>query len=153
MKRRRRARELALMMLYQIDVSGAETEQAIGRFFTSFDRDEPLDPPPPFAGPGSRPEPIPPEVREYATVLVRGVGRNLEALDASIQAVSAHWRLDRMARVDRNILRLGAFELLHLGAEVPRNVVINEAVEIAKSFSTAESGAFINGILDRLGTR
>ena len=149
---RRTARENALMVLYQIDVSGADAAMALERFYDAFATGEDLDPPPPFAPREGEPPPvITPEVREYATALVHGVTRNLEAIDEAIQTVSAHWRLERMARVDRNILRLGAFELMFLGDDVPRKVAINEAIEIAKRYGTHESSAFINGILDRVG--
>lgn len=148
---RRKARELALMILYQIDVADAHADIAIDRFFAAFGGDQDLDPPPPYL-PASGEPPAPPseEARAYASTLVRGVAHNQEAIDDRIREVSSHWRLDRMARVDRNILRLGTFELAYQADEVPRKVVINEAVEIAKSFSTAESSAFINGVLDRV---
>lgn len=155
---RRRARECALMILYQIDLSGTPADRAIERFFESFASGDPLDPPPPFVverGEGEvsgddlgRPDE---EVRGYAELLVRGVSDKRETLDEIIQKVSLHWRLDRMAHVDRNILRLGAYEITELEHDVPRKVAINEAVEIAKRFGTAESSAFINGILDRIG--
>lgn len=151
---RRQAREVALMILYQLDVGNMNADTGLERFFDSFGGEEPLDPPPPFlAARGDKPAPLPPSSREYAEKLVRGVSANLEAIDAAIQKVSSHWRLDRMARVDRNVLRIGAFEILHQGEEVPRKVAINEAVEIAKRFGTAESSAFVNGILDRIGTK
>ncbi len=151
MGNRRRAREAALMMLYQIDVSRFETELAIERFLASFDGGEMLlDPPPSYLGPGEAPTALSADAREYAGLLERGVQHDLEAIDARIQAVSSHWRLDRMARVDRNILRLGTFELVHRADDVPRKVAINEAIELAKTFGTAESSAFVNGILDRV---
>lgn len=140
------------MILYQVDTSWNEPDRALARFFSAFDTGEDLDPPPPFLASeaADTATPISPEAREYATILVTGVCHHREAIDATIRGVSSHWRLERMARVDRNILRLGAFELTFLKDQVPRKVVINEAVEIAKTFSTAESGAFINGILDRI---
>lgn len=148
---RRQARELALKLLYQIDVAKVPVDTAITRFFQAFDAGEPLDPPPAFTGEAGQPEVWPEAVRAYAEQIVRGVVSNQATIDEEIQAVSAHWRLERMARVDRNLLRLGAFELLHTGDEVPRKVVINEAVEIAKIYGTQESPAFVNGVLDRVG--
>lgn len=144
------------MMLYQIDLSGTSLDRAIERFWASFGAGEPLDPPPPFVserGEGDDEDRLLPdeEVRGYAELLVRGVTEKREQLDDVIQKVSIHWRLDRMAHVDRNLLRLGAYELTELDHEVPRKVAINEAVEVAKRFGTAESSAFINGILDRIG--
>lgn len=153
---RRTARECALMILYEIDLSGMPAEVAIERFWATYGRGEALDPPPPFegqrGGEGGEPlGPIDPEVVGYAEVLVKGVTEGRAAIDELIQKVSLHWRLDRMAHVDRNVLRIGALELTTLAREVPRKVAINEAVEIAKRFGTAESSAFINGILDRIG--
>ncbi len=87
--------------------------------------------------------------REFAEVLVRGTDQHLEQLDQDIQAVSIHWRISRMAAVDRNILRMAAFELLHID-EVPKRVTLNEAIEIAKRYGAEDSWAFINGILDKL---
>jgi N utilization substance protein B len=85
---------------------------------------------------------------------VRGTFRIRDELDAQIATTSTHWRLERMARVDRNILRIGAWELSHK-PDVPRAVVLDEAIELAKAFGTDESGAFVNGVLnavaDRLG--
>lgn len=150
---RRQAREVALMILYELDVARMPPDVALERFFGSFEGGEPLDPPPPFSDAEGveRPIRLSPTAREHAEKLVRGVFAHLDEIDAAIQRVSSHWRIDRMARVDRNLLRLGAFEILHLSEEVPRKVAINEAVEIAKRFGAAESSAFVNGILDRLG--
>jgi N utilization substance protein B len=81
--------------------------------------------------------------------LVEGVTAHQEELDALIRQYSEHWRLERMAAVDRNLLRLALYELLHQPA-IPAKVVINEAVELAKRYGSEESGSFINGILDRI---
>jgi transcription antitermination protein NusB len=151
---RRVGREHALMILYQIDVSALTAETALERFFTSFDNGEPLDPALPFAHAEKKPKQLGAreqgQARTYTATIVRGVRHHLERLDEAITKASSSWRIERMARVDRNILRAGAFELIHMAEEVPRNVVINEAIEIAKSFGTSESGAFINGILDKI---
>ena len=80
---------------------------------------------------------------------MRGIARDLEATDALIRGASKNWRLERMTRVDRNVLRLGAWELAHQ-RDVPRAVILDEAVEIAKLFGNEESGAFVNGVLDRI---
>jgi N utilization substance protein B len=80
---------------------------------------------------------------------VQGIAHAGEAVDARIRAASKNWRLERMTRVDRNILRMGAWELEHR-IEVPRAVIIDEAVELAKRYGTDESGAFVNGVLDRI---
>ena len=89
------------------------------------------------------------EVSEFATELVRGTLAEVSKLDDIIREVAQNWDLGRMATIDRNILRLAAYELLHC-ADIPPKVSINEAIELAKGYSTAESGTFVNGILDRL---
>lgn len=128
--KRTKARERAVQALYQIDVAATDLDEALSRFWKSF-------------------EPVEREVMQLAEDLVRGVARHRRELDAAIEAVSQNWRLDRMARVDRNVLRLAAFELLHQG-DVPVKVVINEAIELGKKFGSESSGAFINGVLDRV---
>ena len=94
---------------------------------------------------------IDPEAQAFARELVAAAGSHGQKIDALIGAASKNWRIDRMSRVDRNILRLGACELVAF-RDVPVKVVINEAVELAKRFGTAESPAFVNGILDRIAT-
>lgn len=90
-----------------------------------------------------------PEGREYADGLARGVANEIERVDAMIRKASVNWRLERMARVDRNILRMGAWELVH-SPDVPRAVIIDEGVELAKKFGTEDSSSFVNGVLDRI---
>lgn len=94
-------------------------------------------------------EPVAPEEIEFATELVRGVMDQRDALDTRIEAASEHWRLARMPVVDRNVLRLGTWELVQR-ADIPTSVTINEAIELAKRFGGAESRAFVNGLLDRI---
>jgi N utilization substance protein B len=156
MKARRRAREHALMILYAMEVARREPDVAVERFYEFFGGKDALDPPPSYALPDELVAAYAvgedePELRAFATTLVDGVMRHQESLDALLQSISHNWRLERMALVDRNILRLGAFELVHLTNEVPRSAAINEAVELAKAFGAAESAAFVNGILDRIG--
>jgi transcription antitermination factor NusB len=91
----------------------------------------------------------PPEVVDYAFVLVRGVRAALAEVDGLLAAAAQHWSIHRMAAVDRNVLRLGIEEFLR-HPDVPPRVVINEAIEMAKRFSTSSSGAFVNGVLDRV---
>jgi transcription antitermination protein NusB len=130
---RRHAREIALQILYQLDVQEHLTvEQASGLFWAHFDEVERGDE----------------SARTFADQLVRGVRENLVEVDALLARASRNWRLERMARVDRNLLRLAAYELKYC-ADVPAKVAINEAIEIAKRFGTAESPAFVNGVLDR----
>jgi len=124
---RRQARELALQMLYQHELTG-EPVSAIVENFEEWRRSSPA-------------------VQEFATKLVDGTLEHVEEIDGVLSRQTAHWRLDRLAAVDRNILRLALFELLHV-AGTPPAVVINEAIEIAKKFGSADSGRFVNGVLD-----
>jgi N utilization substance protein B len=123
------ARESALQMLYAAEVTLASADQVI----TDFWREHPGDA----------------EGRPYADELVRGVANRLDQLDELIRAASTNWRLERMARVDRNTLRIGAWELLHR-QDIPRAVILDEAVEIAKRFGSEDSQSFVNGVLDRI---
>lgn len=116
-------------MLFQLEASGLEADEVIRLFWRSFEAE--------------------PEGREYSDVAVRGIALALADIDAKISAASAHWRLERMARVDRNLLRLGTWELENR-KDVPRAVILDEAVELAKAFGTEESSAFVNGVLDRI---
>ena len=127
---RRSGREAALQMLFQLESSGVTPDQAVELFWRTF-------------------EDADPEGRPYADAVVRGVADNLEAIDKRVSAASQNWRLERMSRVDRNLLRLGTWELL-FRTDVPRAVILDEAVELAKSFGTDESSAFVNGVLDRI---
>lgn len=127
--RRTRARERALQALYQIDVAAEGIDEALGRFWKSF-------------------EPVEREVMDLAEAIVRGVAQHRRAVDDTIERVSTNWRLDRMAKVDRNVLRLAVYELLR--TDVPVKVVINEAIELGKKFGSESSGAFVNGVLDRV---
>lgn len=90
------------------------------------------------------------ETRQYATDLLKGITDKKTEIDARIQSVAQHWKMDRMAGVDRNILRLAVFEMEYFNQKIEPAVVINEAIEIAKKFSTSESAAFINGLLDQI---
>jgi N utilization substance protein B len=128
---RRSGREAALQMLFQLEASGTSSAQTIELFWRMFEAD--------------------PEGRPYADALVRGVSDNLAAVDARITAASQNWRLERMGRVDRNLLRMGTWELIG-NKDVPRAVVIDEAVELAKAYGTDESSSFVNGVLDRIAT-
>jgi transcription antitermination protein NusB len=147
---RRRSREIALQVLHVMDVSpemGADA--ALSRTFEHLvtarglveedDAFESGDLAP------ARPD------RALVEQLVRGVGARQAELDEALTRLSRNWRIERMAVVDRNIIRLALWELLH-APEVPINVVINEAIELAKSFGSAEGAAFVNGLLDRAVT-
>jgi transcription antitermination protein NusB len=123
------ARESALQMLYAIEAGASDAERVIYEFWRELPGDA--------------------EGREYADAIVRGVSGSLELVDQRIRTASTNWRLERMTRVDRNVLRLGVWELLEQ-PEIPRAVILDEAVEIAKRYGTDESGAFVNGVLDRI---
>jgi N utilization substance protein B len=147
---RRRAREFALQMLYQLEVQDQlsdahpdlSDEQAMALFWRYFGREQ--GQPAPERDQATEEQ----AWRTFADELVRGVRAHLEELDAELARASRNWRLERMARVDRNLLRLALYEL-KFSRDVPAKVALNEAIEIAKRFGTAESPAFVNGILDR----
>jgi len=129
MGNRRTARELALQILYQIELAGEEPDRGLDIFWEE--------------------HPIDAQVRRYAGELIRGTRGGLETIDAFLSKYARNWVLDRMALVDRNILRMAVFEMF-ISRGAPPVVVINEAVDIAKKYSTPDSGSFVNGILDRI---
>src|SRR5947207_1193165 len=126
--RRSRAREMALQMLYQQDLNPDVPADTVRELIVERLNDESL--------------------ARFAWSLFAGVMESRPALDAKIEATAANWSLKRMAPTDRNVLRLGAFELLH--TDTPPRVVVDEALELAKKYGTAQSSQFVNGILDRL---
>ena len=117
-------------MLYQLDIRRTDPDQVLGGFWDGH-------------------EPVAEDIRAFATTLFAGTAKHRGELDAIIASHADNWQLSRMAVIDRNILRLGAFELLHMD-DVPSKVCINEAIELAKRFGDADSGKFINGILDAI---
>jgi N utilization substance protein B len=127
--RRTKARERALQALYQIDVAAAGIDDGLASFWKSF-------------------EPTEREVQQLAELMVRGVAVDRRQVDELIESVSTNWRLDRMAKVDRNVLRLATWELLK--SDAPVKVVINEAIELGKKYGSEQSGAFVNGVLDKV---
>jgi transcription antitermination protein NusB len=129
--RRTKARERAVQALYQIDVAAEGIDEALSRFWKSF-------------------EPVEREVMDLAEALVRGVAAHRRVIDATIEQVSTNWRLDRMAKVDRNVLRLAVYELLK--TDVPVKVAIDEAIELGKKYGAESSGAFVNGVLDKVAS-
>jgi N utilization substance protein B len=124
---RRKARELALQMLYQADVAGNPPDTILDTF-------EDL-------------QKAKPNTREFATRIFRGTLEDLPKIDEMIVAQADNWRIERMAVVDRNIIRMSIYEFLHED-DTPKLVIIDEAIEIAKKFGTQKSSQFINGILD-----
>ncbi len=133
MGQRRRARECALQMLFQIDLTGAAPADVFCEFWVERET----------AGRHARCSP---------RRLVLGVLAERDELDRWIRGSAEHWRLERMAVVDRNVLRMAVYELVAAGAPPPA-VVIDEAIEIAKKFGSGESGGFINGVLDAIKKR
>ena len=130
MSDRRKSRELAVQVLYQMEHGQADVEQALELFTAN------------FKAPG--------RLLRYARALLRGAMENRDEIDQRLAAVSKRWKLARMPRVDRNILRLACFEMLLSNPPLPPKVVINEAVELAKRFGGEQSPSFINAVLDSL---
>lgn len=128
MAQRHRAREVALQVLFEDDVNTRATVEELQSFLRGRIRNRGME--------------------EFALGLILGVRRNREAIDERLEAIAANWSVKRMAGVDRNVLRLAAYEVLH--TETPFPVIVNEAIELAKRFGSAQSGGFVNGILDRL---
>ena len=126
---RHSGREAALQMLFQMEASGASAEDTIRLFWKNFEAEA--------------------EGKAYADELLALASLRMAELDLTITKASEHWRLERMTRLDRNLLRLGTVELL-ARPDVPRAVILDEAVELAKSFGTDESSAFVNGVLNRI---
>lgn len=132
MRKRTLAREFALQILYQIDITKSKAEDILENFW-HYQEDQKIDT----------------QVKDFAVTIVKGVIDNLNVIDEKIAQHATNWQLKRMAVVDRNILRLGSFELLFCN-DIPAKVSINEAVDLAKKFSTEEAGKFVNGILDKI---
>jgi N utilization substance protein B len=128
---RRKARECALQMLFAADVAETPSDEVVRTYWAELGESELDD-----------------TARDFATRLASGTLANLELLDERIRSRAEHWRISRMAVVDRNILRLAVYEFLY--EPTPRTVAINEALEIARRFSTYEATQFLNGILDAI---
>lgn len=129
MRRRTKARELALKILYQINITGDDYRESLATFWR-------------FHKTTSK-------IREFTDLLVTGTMENIAEIDRVISKHAMNWQIQRMAAIDRNILRMGSYELLFLD-DIPPKVSINEAVDIAKKYSEPQSGKFVNGILDKI---
>jgi len=140
-RRRTRARELALQFLYAFELRGEDAMSELESFVDHHTKTGNMTQG--NAAPGNRLE-----VANYAKDICLGVHDHLVDINNWIEHIARNWRLERMAYIDRNILRIAMYELL-FQAEVPFKVVINEAIDMAKRYSTAQSGSFVNGILDR----
>ena len=131
MRKRTKARQLALQILYQVDITHDSSQNSLEKFWKS------------------QKEQIDSTIKEFALELVAGIQKNISLIDQKIAQYAKNWELRRMAVVDRNILRQACFELL-FRTDIPPKVAINEAIELAKRFSEADSGKFVNGILDKI---
>jgi transcription antitermination factor NusB len=120
---------MAIQVLYQIDLVHIDTVEAVRLFCEHFEAPE--------------------SIRDFAVELINGVDQNREVIDTILRRFSQHWRLERMPAVDRNILRLAVYELVHR-SDIPAKVSINEAVDLGKKYGAEDSGSFINGILDSI---
>ena len=129
MGKRRKGRELALKLLFQLNFNNDDLPEILENFWLE--------------------HPCAPATQEFADKLVKGTLENLRLIDRLLDEHAQHWRLERMAVIDRNILRFATYELLFLD-DIPAKVTINEALEIAKRYSSRDSGKFINGILDKI---
>lgn len=132
---RRRAREMALQLLFQTEFLPSKLDQAQAnemsrRFTEDFE--------------------IPSDVASYGTELFHGIAAKLSEIDGVIQSHSSHWKTSRMGLVDLSVMRVAVFEMKMMNPAIPPSVAINEAVELAKQFGSTESGAFVNGILDHV---
>lgn len=129
MGKRRRSREFALQVLYQLEITKQEALRTLAQFQEHFSEGVERD--------------------DFVERLVLGVSEHRKEIDRLIEQYSENWRLDRMNTIDRNILRMAAFELLYC-EDIPPKVTLNEAIDLGKRYGTDESGSFINGILDRI---
>ena len=126
--KRRKAREYALQLLFQLDIRKEKPSAAVlKQFWMEYQPDD--------------------EIRDFAEEIIKGTHKHLLKINKLIRECAKNWSLDRMAVVDRNVLRMAVYEILYR-MDIPASVTINEAIEIAKKFGTEESGAFVNGILD-----
>lgn len=128
MGKRRRAREIALKVLYEMEYNEDSYEDVVQRLVTE--------------------ERLEAELAEFLNQLLSACTENRQSIDTCIEGRSEHWKLSRMPSVDRNLLRLGMTELIYI-ADIPKSVTINEYLEIAKRYGTEDSSSFINGILDK----
>lgn len=131
MRKRTQARIFALQILYQIDITGDNHIDCLNIFWLNRDK------------------PIEDQINDFTGELVKGVITNLDTIDKKIAEHATNWQIQRMAVIDRNVLRLSCYELI-FRQDIPPKVSINEAVELAKKYSGIEAGKFVNGILDKI---
>lgn len=129
MRLRSKAREITLHILYQIEIANCDYQSAYQNYLKSYPQKQ--------------------EVIDFSFILLEGVCKNIKDLDTLIKKYVKNWEIDRMAVIDRNILRLACFEIINL-PEIPPKVSINEAIELAKRFGDIDSPRFVNGVLDKI---
>ncbi len=129
MRLRSKARAIALSLLYQIEISKVDSRQALNSYLENYPQKQ--------------------EIIDFFSLLVEGVIINISSIDSLIKEHVKNWEIERMAVIDRNILRMGCFELL-FSEDIPPKVAINEAIELAKRFGDVDSPRFVNGILDKI---
>ena len=130
MRKRTLAREAVLKILYQADISRRQVGLAADKYWSESESEDKT-------------------IRDFADRLTKGIEKNLTAIDGKISHYATNWQIKRMAVIDRNVLRIGVFELLY-ASDIPPKVTINEAVELAKKYGDSESSKFVNGILDKI---
>lgn len=138
MRHRTKSREIALKILYQSDLVEDETKDLITDFFSYLTEEEKQE--------------LPSSIKEFAIALIEGTLSKKEEIDSIISSFAKNWHLDRMAVIDRNIMRMASYELLYRD-DIPPKVSINEAVELAKKYGDVDSGKFVNGILDKISKK
>jgi len=137
MRKRTRSREFALQILYQADIRHEDIKSILGDFWKSQSQVS---------------EELETSIMEFAESLAQGTQENIKHIDTTISSYAQNWQLERMAVIDRNIMRMSCYELLFLD-DVPPKVSINEAVDLAKKYGDLESGKFVNGILDKINKK
>jgi N utilization substance protein B len=154
---RRKAREIALQVLYELDVLKIDTQEAVDLFWDHFTAaEEALEPfwdyfrkPKDAKKHVSKVFGAPQDARPFSTLLIEGTWRHRRQIDKLISSCSEHWSISRMSKVDRSILRMAVYELLYCD-DIPPKVTLNEAIDLGKAYGSENSGSFINGILDAL---
>lgn len=132
MRKRTKAREFTLQILYQMDITGDTYDICLDNFWQAHIEED-----------------IEKQVKDFTIQLIKGVADNLDIIDTKIAQYATNWQLKRMAVIDRNILRMSCYELM-FSSDIPPKVSINEAIELAKKYSGPEAGKFVNGILDKI---
>ena len=134
MRKRTLGRECALKILFSAEVSKNGYQESSERFWDNYETD------------------VPPEIKVFSESLVFGVANNIVEIDKMLEKYADNWAINRMATIDRNVLRIATYELLYTN-EIPPKVAINEAIEVAKKYGDKDSGKFVNGVLDKINKK